>query len=575
MRKHIPVILISVTILVGARLSAEDLLPTGGAAQDSPTDTEPPSIPFPAALDASAVVQSRTSDLHREALMLGNGDLQGLLWERNGTLCLRISKNDVWDARVDTSQDVPLMRVDVPNQTWSGGGYPPSWKKPYPQPRCAAVVKIGSAEPETGVWRCIRAGGKFNEWLRQEESGIMAIEGASGASAGYRWIFDAAQTGPFTSLKFRIAGTLGARYYVNVLASQGKHPVESGWRDTPATEQEVSFPIPVGSHVSAVELYVMTKDGDRAENRIGGIVLEGDQQPLSIAPGMRQGANMSARLDLRRAVAERDSKDAGRTTVRVLADRNVVLIESEEPVSLEEIKSAELPAAELGESDGVKWLSMKMPGDLDYPGMEYALAVAGSSAHQAVAIVTSFDTQGPVREAAIRLARETVADEPAALIARHEQQWARYWSASGVELDDPDFQLWWYRMVYYLRCFASPGAMPVGLFAGLASDNTPWHGDYHHNYNAWQPYWTTFIINHPELSEPWVRYMNDMLPRLRWLASTTYDCEGACVGISTFAFEPDPANCQSVNRRQIAIPPYGYTLGMAGMSAQVLCKRPS
>jgi alpha-L-fucosidase 2 len=156
------------------------------------------------------------------------------------------------------------------------------------------------------------------------------------------------------------------------------------------------------------------------------------------------------------------------------------------------------------------------------------------------------------------------------LVARHEQEWASCWSASGVELDDPDFQLWWYRMVYYLRCFAKPGAAPVGLFAGLASNNTPWHGDYHHNYNAWQPYWTPLIINHPDLTDPWMRYMKQMLPRLRWFAKTTYDCEGAFVGISSFAFEPDPANCESVNRRQIAIPRVGYTLGMAGMSAQIL-----
>ena len=73
-------------------------------------------IPFPAALDAAAVVQSRIADINREALVLGNGDLIGLLWERNGTLCLRVAKNDIWDARVDTSQDVPLMKVDVPNQ---------------------------------------------------------------------------------------------------------------------------------------------------------------------------------------------------------------------------------------------------------------------------------------------------------------------------------------------------------------------------------------------------------------------------------------------------------------------------
>ncbi len=269
-------------------------------------------------------------------------------------------------------------------------------------------------------------------------------------------------------------------------------------------------------------------------------------------------------------MAELAGPGAARTSVRVLADRNVVLIDSPQDVSLEAIPSKELPAAELGETGGAKWLHMKMPGDVDWPGMEYALAVAANGTRKAVAVVTSLDTKENVREAAIRLARETVGSDPATLIARHEQEWTRYWSASGVELDDPDFQLWWYRMVYYLRCFARPGAVPVGLFAGLASDSTPWHGDYHHNYNAWQPYWTPFIINHPELAEPWVRYMNEMLPRMQWLAKTTYDCEGACIGISSFAFEPDPAKCQSVNRRQIAIPPFGYTLGMAGMSAQVL-----
>ena len=61
--------------------------------------------PYPAALDAAAVVESRIADVNREALVLGNGDLIGLLWERSGTLCLRVAKNDIWDARVDTSQD--------------------------------------------------------------------------------------------------------------------------------------------------------------------------------------------------------------------------------------------------------------------------------------------------------------------------------------------------------------------------------------------------------------------------------------------------------------------------------------
>jgi hypothetical protein len=526
--------------------------------------------PFRAALDAAAVVESRISDINREALVIGNGDLNALLWQRDGALCLRAAKNDVWDARIDTSQDMPMMRVDVPNGKWSGGGYPPSWKKPYPQPRCAAVVRIGAAPAEPGRWHGIRSGGKVNEWLRRDGAGIMAVAGAAGASAGYRWNLDPAAAAPFAGLKLRLSGTRGASYYVNVLAGEGKHPVQSGWRESPQAEQEVSFPIPAGSQVTAIELYVMTNNGARVENRVRRIAFEGGKGPLVIAPGMPDREIKSARLDLRRAVAEIDEAGAARTTVRVLADRNVFLVDSAQEVALEEIKTKDLPAAALGETGGVKWLFMKMPGDPDYSGMEYALAVAARGTCKAVALVTSFDTKENVRDAAIRLARETAATDPAILIARHEEQWSSYWVASGVQLDDPDFQLWWYRMVYYLRCFARPGATPVGLFAGLASDNTPWHGDYHHNYNAWQPYWTPFVVNHPELAEPWMRYMTEMLPRLRWFAKATYDCEGACVGISTFAFEPDPARCKSVNRRQIAIPPFGYTLGMAGMSAQNL-----
>ena len=297
-------------------------------------------IPYPIALDAAAVVQSRMSDINREALVLGNGDLNALLWDRNGTLCLRLGKNDVWDARVDTSQDVPLMRVDVPNRKWSGGGYPPSWNKPYPQPHCAAVVRIGAATGEVGSWQCVRSGGKVNEWLRREDGGIMAIAGAAGASAGYRWNLDPAKAGSFTALKLRLRGTPGAQYYVNVLVT-GKHLVASGWRDTPLAEQEVTFPLPGENQVTAVELYVMTKDGERVENRIQRIAFEGGREPLVITPGMVERVK-AARLDLRRALAMVEG-----VAVRVLADRNVMLIETEEAVSLEEIKKRMCPPQRL------------------------------------------------------------------------------------------------------------------------------------------------------------------------------------------------------------------------------------
>ena len=103
-------------------------------------------IPFPASLDAAAVQQDRLDEIHRRALPLGNGDLNALLCDRDGVLCLRLTKNDIWDARIDTSQDPPLLRMDVRNRSWSGGTKRvSSWSDhPYPQPRCAAVICIGS-----------------------------------------------------------------------------------------------------------------------------------------------------------------------------------------------------------------------------------------------------------------------------------------------------------------------------------------------------------------------------------------------------------------------------------------------
>lgn len=524
-------------------------------------------LPFPAALDGANVVQDRLDDLRSRALPVGNGDLNALLWERNGALCLRVAKNDIWDARVDTSEDVPLMKVDVPNAKWSGGSYPPSWKKPYPSPRCAAVVRIGGSADGSGEWRCIRAGGKTNEWLRRGGAGVMAIAGAPNASAGYRWTL-AATTEGITALKLRLSGTPGARFYVNIFGETRKEVVASGWRETPGVEQEVSFAVRPPNKVSAVELFVQTPNGARVENHVRRIEFEGGKEPQVVPPGMAELKINSARLDLRRAAATVDG-----CSVRALADRNVLLIETEKEVFLEEIKSKHLPDAEVGETGGVKWLHMNLPGDPaphDYAGMEYALAVAANGPRKAVAVVTSRDTRENVRHAAMRLARETAEAEAAKLIARHEEEWARFWSASGVELGDADFQLWWYRQVYMMRCQSKPGVVPGGLWTFQPTDAPGWHGDYHHNYNAWQPFWAPFVVNHPDLAEPWMRYMREMLPRLRWIAKTTYACEGAYVGISSFAFEPDPARCRSVNARQIMIPPFGYTLGMIGMSAQVL-----
>ncbi len=330
----------------------------------SAATTATAAIPYPSALEAAAVSEARISNLDREALTVGNGDLNALLWERNGTLCLRVAKNDVWDARVDTSADPPLLKVDVANQKWSGGGNVPSWGKPYPSPRTAAIVRIGG--DKSAPWTCIRAGGTVNEWTQQSaDSGVMVIEGTAGASAGYE-AKPPVQTARFNRVQFKITGTPGARYYVTLNSTAGVK--ESGWKDSPATEETVGFAAPPNGQITGLLIYIMTKDGQRAENRIREITLTGEASPLVLTPGAPPAQATAAKLDLRRAVAT-----VGEITVRALADRNVFLIETGQEVSLEELKAGHLPAAQLGEDAAVKWLHAKLPGDQDYAGMEYAL----------------------------------------------------------------------------------------------------------------------------------------------------------------------------------------------------------
>jgi hypothetical protein len=124
------------------------------------------SISYQAALDSAAVFESRLDDIGNRALPLGNGDLNALLWDRDGVTCLRVTKNDLWDARIDTSQDPPLLKMDVRNRSWSGGtNRASSWSDhPYPQARCAAVVRIGSPEAKAAITNAqldLRAQGGF------------------------------------------------------------------------------------------------------------------------------------------------------------------------------------------------------------------------------------------------------------------------------------------------------------------------------------------------------------------------------------------------------------------------------
>jgi hypothetical protein len=56
------------SVLLGAGLLCQPIPATAAA------------VPYPEALDNATVIESSLADINREGLVLGNGDLSGLLW---------------------------------------------------------------------------------------------------------------------------------------------------------------------------------------------------------------------------------------------------------------------------------------------------------------------------------------------------------------------------------------------------------------------------------------------------------------------------------------------------------------
>jgi len=548
-----------------------------------------PAIPFPEALDAAAVAVDRLDSILDYGLLLGNGDINTLVSSEGGRLALTLTKNDVWDARLDSQLDPPLPTLDLikrlaAEETPAQGGrsvlLEEGWGSqeadsyhahPYPCPRACGRLVL-SDRPASPVWRQIRSEGTHNAWEYRDGQAVMSIEGRPEASNGYALEPLGITTDQYDRLQFKVSGTENARYYVDVMGPEGNIVFKSGWTETPLEPEDVTCEFPPGAQVDRLILYTWTDDGARAENRFRELTFQGPGGALPADLQDLAAPTSPARLDLARAFAVVAGAADGvpQAEVRALGDRNVFLIKSPAGPQLVPIKSADVPEAACGEDDAVEWLHQEIPGDLDWPGMSFAVALASRDDLKAVAVVTSREAADP-RAAAIALARSTIAENPDELVRRHEAEWARFWSASGLDIDDPVLEAMWYRNLYFLRCVSKPGSIAPGLFAGLIHDRPAWHGDYHTNYNIQQTFWSAYPTNHAELAEPYDRLIREYFPRARWLARRVFSMDGAYYPHVLFAYEPpEPDACRSPGGRQYIHHVWGFTLGVAGFTVQPL-----
>jgi Glycosyl hydrolase family 95 catalytic domain len=410
-------------------------------------------IPFPKALEDASIKVNNINDILNGALVVGNGDINALIYSDSNSLILNLTKNDVWDARVETIKDPPIPTLDL-------------------------IKQLGTSDTA-----------------------------------------------------FPLKGNNNSAYVM---------PEGKSWEGTDSYHS-AAYPCP--RQCAKIQITIKEKITD----------IEGE-------------------VNLLHAVALIKETDATENLVniRALSNRNAFLIETSEQIQLEPIKSEDIPEATTGETNKVKWIKQEIPGDLDWPGMDFAVAVASIENRKAVAIVSSLESDDVISDA-IKLAREIIENELALLIKNHESEWEKFWSRSGIEMDDKFLQSTWYRSLYFLRCFSKPGVQSVGLFAGLINDVPAWHGDYHTNYNIQQTYWTAYSANHPELAEPYDRLMSEYLTRAKWLSAKVFSMEGAYYPHVMYAYEPaEPDLCKSQNGRQYIHHTWGMTLGVNGFSIQPL-----
>jgi hypothetical protein len=109
-------------------------------------------IPYPSSLDSAAVIQTDISDIAAKGMIVGNGEMNGILYSSGNDLYIRVSKNDVWDGRVNTSGDPALPVINPATHSFTGSiGAQASWNNyTYPTPVPPADIKLAAMAGQSG-----------------------------------------------------------------------------------------------------------------------------------------------------------------------------------------------------------------------------------------------------------------------------------------------------------------------------------------------------------------------------------------------------------------------------------------
>ena len=169
--------------------------------------------------------------------------------------------------------------------------------------------------------------------------------------------------------------------------------------------------------------------------------------------------------------------------------------------------------------------------------LRVAPPAAARSGWVTVGVPSESDTGGAEAELA-RLAA-LLANNPAERLAEWEQaarlDAARFWSRSAVQIAEPLIEGLWYETLHARRCTTKAGKTPPGLFLpSTVTDYSHWHGDYHTNYNYQQPFYADYAANQLEVGDAYFTGMEYLLQMGKIIAEKYYGTRGVFIQLSGY-----------------------------------------
>ena len=443
-----------------------------------------------------------------EGLLLGNGDLSVSIYQQANTIIWRFGKNDVWDRRLDTSDDAEPAHIDelvrgIRDEGWVSERYTADAR---------AKARATKGEPA-------------DEKRMQE-----LVRGTPGyGNRPYPC------PKPVGELIARLpADQLGETFTQKVTIEKGEAEITIAW-ESGLTYRFLCF-IPPHTNALVVrwEVLNLTEESRSRSQPPVRFVLRRWADPdvedfaceYEIKAGywMWEGSIQSPKVTPLPPPAVLEIE--GRQAIEQLFHPDIEFPNGYSYALVPYVTGLDIdPQGPFSKGDGVIHLRKKSE---DVPEGWLAIAVPAAS------------DQGGLKAELNRITGMLAEDLPGMLSQWREDTHADaadFWGKSSVEISDPLLEKMWYGILHARRCAFRADVVAPGLaFPSTVQDYSLWHGDYHTNYNYQQPFWGNLASNHVGMADSFFVGMRHLVEAGRIFAKKYFNARGTFIHLLGYPF---------------------------------------